>query len=125
MLLGMNKYQLYKSKIIRDFVSTSPASEVEDTLTSIGWNPYGIMTVNLFLQPVVIHLHSHFFVGSGGSIAFIKNPLNDCSIHSVDSLRQLHEFHNCQICHPVHRSGVAEFIEGAYRCHLRRHHHSV
>lgn len=93
----------------KDFVSTSPASEVEDTLTSIGRKLQDVTTVNYFLQPVVIHLNSHFVVGSGGSIALIKNPLNDCSFHSVDSLRQLHESINCQICHPVHRSGNVEY----------------
>jgi hypothetical protein len=109
----------------KDFVSTSPASEVEDSLTTIGRNPHRAMTVKYLLQPVVIHLHSHFSVGSGGSIALIKNPLNDCSIHSVDNLRQLHESHNCQICHPTHRSGIVESVKKAYWRNMRQHHHFV
>ena len=68
----MNNYRSHKCKVNKDIVSISPASEVEDTLTTIGRDTFGVMTVKYSLQPVVIHLHSHFFEGSGGSIALIK-----------------------------------------------------
>ena len=69
----MNKHRSYTSELNKDIVSTSPASEVEETLTTMGRDTYGVTSIEYSLQPVVIYLHSHFyFEGSGGSIALIN-----------------------------------------------------
>ncbi len=69
----MSKYRSYTSELNKDIVSTSPASEVEETLTTVDRGTHSVTTIEYSLQPVDIYLHTHFsFEGSGGSIALIN-----------------------------------------------------
>ncbi len=69
----MSKHRSDTSKINKDIVSTSPASEVEEPLATVDRTIPNVTSNDYSLQPVVIYLHSHFsFEGSGGSFAFIN-----------------------------------------------------